>query len=103
MKRDRLGGGLFYLRGVIFPEQQSDAPQAGNTDERIDDAADQGHLTAAEKRDAVKAEESYAAPVQSAYDGQYQSDAVYDLHIETSSKDSVHYLSSNKESYTKKL
>ena len=70
-------------------------PQACDANQRIDDAADDCHLTAAEKSDTVKAEKAHAAPVQSTYDGQDQGDAVHNLHNETSSKDSVDYLSSN--------
>jgi hypothetical protein len=63
-----------------FTEQHCDTPQTGDAYQRIDDAAEGGQLTAANKRNAVKGKQPYAAPVQRADDDQNQSDAVNDLH-----------------------
>ena len=66
----------FCLFVAVLAEKQRDAPQTGNADQCIDHAADDGHLTAAEKCDAVKAENADAAPVQGAHDREDQGESV---------------------------
>ena len=58
------------LDGLCFAEKHRDAPYAGKAHERVDHAADRAHLTAAEERDEVKAEQADAAPVERADDGE---------------------------------
>ena len=58
------------LNGLRFAEKHRDAPYAGKAHERVDHAADRAHLTAAEERDEVKAEQADAAPVERADDGE---------------------------------
>ena len=47
----------------VFPEQKRDAPKARKAHQRIDDAADNRHLAAADKGDYIKAEQANGAPV----------------------------------------
>ena len=62
---------LFFrleLRSV-FAEQHSDAPHAGKTYKRINNATDQGILTAKQPGYQIKLENTYKAPVQRADNG----------------------------------
>jgi hypothetical protein len=54
------------------PEQQCDAPQSGQSHQRVNDAGQNGHLAAKEERHRVKAEQADAAPVQGTDDDQQQ-------------------------------
>ena len=68
--------------GIIrrITEQQRDAPQTGDAHQRIDDAAENGQLTAADKGYAVKGEQPHAAPVQRTDDDKDQSNAIHNFH-----------------------
>ena len=61
---------------VAVPEEQRDAPDAGQPHQGIDDPAENGHLPAAEEGYDVEAENADAAPVQRADDGQRQGNFV---------------------------
>ena len=61
---------------AALTEEQGNAPHTGQTYQRVDHAADDGHLTAAEKCDTVKAENADAAPVQGAHNGEDQGESV---------------------------
>ena len=49
----------------FFAEQERDAPDARKRDDGIDNAAENGGLTAADPSDDIKIEDSYASPVES--------------------------------------
>ena len=66
------------LDRLRFAEEHRDAPHAGKPHERVDHAADRAHLPAAEKGNDVKAEDTDAAPVERADDGERQGDLVHE-------------------------
>ncbi len=70
-------------RLFVWTEEQGDAPKTRQTDESIDDAGENRHLSAAEKCHGVKAEQTDAAPVQSSDNGQDQCELVK-KHLKTS-------------------
>ena len=70
--------GLIVIRRIT--EQQRDTPQAGDAHQRIDNAADNGQLTAADKGYAVKGKQAHTAPVQRTDDDQDQSNTIHNLH-----------------------
>ena len=57
---------------IAIAEQQRNAPQAGDAHHRIDDAADDRGLTAANVGNQIEAEQAHQQPVDAADDGQYQ-------------------------------
>ena len=66
---DRSGGILMGLcLGHALAEQQRNAPQSGNTDDGVDDAADGGSLTAANICHKVESEQTHKQPVDGADD-----------------------------------
>lgn len=73
--------GIFLLFSLVggqrAPKQQRDAPDSRKTHQRIDHPADRCRLTSENVGHEVKAEKSHAAPVQSAYNGQDQGDAIH--------------------------
>ena len=76
---------LFPLLVVgLIAEQQCDAPQTGNAYQRVDNAAECGHLTAEQKCDAVKAKQTHAAPVQCTDDHKDQCNSIDKFHCKTS-------------------
>ena len=56
----------------IFPEQEGNTPDTGQRDHRVDDAADDGVLTAEEPWDYVKLEKPDGAPVDCSDDDKNQ-------------------------------
>ena len=58
------------------PEEQGDAPDGSQSDQGVDDAADNGRLAAEEPSHQVELEEADAAPVQAADDDKDQTDSV---------------------------
>ena len=64
---------------LIRAEEQTDAPQSGQADQRINDPGQDGQLAAAEERYGVKAEQADTAPVQGADDGKRQRDLINHL------------------------
>ena len=67
-----LGGGIF------LPEEERDAPDAGQRHQGIDDAGHNAALPAADPGDGIKAEEADAAPSEGADDDQRQRDLIHD-------------------------
>jgi len=57
-------------------EEKGNAPDARKCDEGVDNACNQGILTAADPRDEVELEKSDAAPVECADDNEYQGESV---------------------------
>ena len=60
----------FVAAPQISAEQEGDAPQAGNTDDGIDDPADYRILATKDPGDKVKLENTHQAPVDATDDGQ---------------------------------
>ena len=56
----------------IGTEEHRNAPQTGETHQRIDNAGEHGHLAAAQERHRVEAKQADTALVQGADDGQDQ-------------------------------
>ena len=74
--------GVFFISVVVGTavsvlEQQGYAPERGKTYESVDHAADGRGLSAEYPRNKVKSEQSDASPVNTADDGQYKRDAIY--------------------------
>ena len=61
---------------LSLPEKERDAPHARQGDDGIDDAADQRILTTADPGDDIKLEEAYAAPVESADNGENERNTI---------------------------
>ena len=57
---------------VIVPEQEGNAPYGGDADECVDDAAQNGALSAEKPCDEIKLENADEAPVDAADNGQQQ-------------------------------
>ena len=72
--------GRMLVRGTIA-EQQGNAPESGDADEGIDDAADDGELAAADRCDDVEAEDADAPPVQRADDDKNQRNIIQYFHF----------------------
>ena len=80
------GAGIFILRDlsdladgifrVSFSEEKGNAPDSRKCDDRVNDAAEQGVLSAEDPGDEVKLEKTDAAPVQSADDRQNERKSV---------------------------
>ena len=83
MERTAVGsGGLLILQRVIAgAEEQRNAPHARQSDYGIDDAGDHGGGPAAYPRNEIELEQTDAAPVQGADDGDNQRDAIQDHHV----------------------
>ena len=60
----------------IRSEEQCNAPQTGQSNQRVNDSGKEGELSAAEEGNRIKAKQSDTAPVQSAYDDQNQCDCI---------------------------
>ena len=73
------------LSGSGVPEEQGNAPDGGHTHQSIDDPAQGAGGAAEEKGHQIKAENTDAAPVESADDGKRQSDLVQKHCVRTSS------------------
>ena len=74
---------LFPVTGVgttLVPEQQGNTPDTGQRYHRIDDAADKAILATADPRHKVKLEQTDAAPVESADDGEDQCQCIHADH-----------------------
>lgn len=67
---------LSILDGFSGTEQKGNAPKTCQRDNRVDDAADEGILSAEDPRYEVKLEQAYAAPVHSTDDDQQQCDSI---------------------------
>ncbi len=75
-------GDLRILQRVIAgAEEQGDAPHARQSDHGIDDTGDHGGGSAAHPRNEIKLEQTDAAPVQGADDGNDQRNAIQDHHV----------------------
>jgi len=70
------GGSASAVDFLSVPEEQGDAPDAGQRDDGVDDAGKDGSLTAADPRHDVKAEKSDGTPVERADDDEDQSDSI---------------------------
>ena len=71
--------GSAFVAAAAFAEQQADAPEAGEADEGVDDAGDDGGLAAEDPGDEVKFENADQAPIQGADDGKNQCDGIHSL------------------------
>ena len=71
----------FFLCGDLVPEQQRNAPHSGKAHQGIDNAADHAAGAAAGKGHQIKPEQTDAAPVQGADDGNDQRNAIQDHHV----------------------
>lgn len=67
---------LVRRRRQLLAEEKCDAPDAGQTDERIDDAAENGGLSPEEPCDEVEAEDPDQTPVQRTDDAQNQCNCI---------------------------
>ena len=56
------------LNNLVVPEQKRDTPQRRQSDDNIDDTADDPWLSAEEERDQIELKQANAAPVDTAYD-----------------------------------
>ena len=74
-RREGAFSGLFGDGSV--PEKQGHAPEPGEPHQRENDAADCGGLPSEDRCDDVEPENTDAAPVESADDGQSQANAVH--------------------------
>lgn len=78
-------GALCLLRVAVdlvaAAEEQGNAPDRGQTHERVDHAGDHGGLPAADPRHEIEPEQTDAAPVEPADDRKDQRDAVDHLHM----------------------
>ena len=73
---------LQILRGVIAgAEEERDAPHARQGDHGIDDTGDHGGGPAAHPGDEIEPEQTDAAPVECADDGNDQRNAIHDHHV----------------------
>ena len=72
------------LNEVIVPEQEGNAPYGGDADERVDDAAQNGALSAEKPCDEIKLENADEAPVDAADDDENNADFIEDIHGNTS-------------------
>lgn len=77
---------IFAIRGlllvrhaglVVSAEQKGNVPDACNANQRIDNAADDGSLTAKEPGYQVKLEKTHKAPVEGADDRKYQCQRIH--------------------------
>lgn len=80
-KKSRQGVSLRFLvldsvKGFASAKQQRDAPNAGKSYNGVDDAREKRGLSAADPGNDVKLKQSDAAPVERAYDGQNQRNAI---------------------------
>ena len=71
---------LDSIKGLASAKQQRNAPNAGKSYQSIDDAGEKRGLSAADPGNEVKLKQSDAAPVESAYDGQNQRNAIQNHH-----------------------
>ena len=67
---------LDLVKGLASAKQQRNAPNAGKAYQGIDDAAQQRGLSATDPGNDVKLKQSNAAPVERAYNGQNQRNAI---------------------------
>ena len=67
---------LDLVKGLASAKQQRDAPNACKAYNGVDDAAEQRGLSATDPGNDVELEESDAAPVERAYNGQNQRNAI---------------------------
>ena len=67
---------LDSIKGLASAKQQRNAPNAGKSYQSVDDAGEKRGLSAADPGNEVKLKQSDAAPVESAYDGQNQRNAI---------------------------
>ena len=67
---------LDLVKGLASAKQQRDAPNACKAYNSVDDAAEQRGLSATDPGNDVELEESDAAPVERAYNGQNQRNAI---------------------------
>jgi hypothetical protein len=67
-----------FIQGPLS-EQQRDAPDGAKPHKGVDYAADRGGLSAEQPCDHIKAEQTYAAPVEAADNGEYQRDFIHIL------------------------
>ena len=67
---------LDSVKGFASAKQQRNAPNACKTYKGVDDAGEKGGLSAADPGNDVKLKQSDAAPVERAYDGQNQRNAI---------------------------
>ena len=67
---------LDSVKGLASAKQQRNAPNACKSYNGVDDAAEQRGLSAADPGNEVELKQSDAAPVESAYDGQNQRNAI---------------------------
>lgn len=72
-----MGGFCSFVGTAVTLEQQGYTPKCGETDKGVDNTAHNGGLAAADPCNDVKSEKSDAAPVDTADDGQYQRNAIY--------------------------
>ena len=71
---------LDSVKGFACAKQQRDAPNTGKSYNGVDDAAEQRGLSAADPCNEVKLKQSDTAPVERAYDGQNQRNAIQNHH-----------------------
>ena len=64
---------LIVAVAKLFPEQEGSAPQTGETDDSVDDAAEERILTAKEPCNKIKLKDTDQTPVDTADDRQDQS------------------------------